>query len=147
MNLDRIKRDIKTEEGLSLKTYLCASGVMTIGYGHALLQEESYPGDISKEIAEALFATDLAKAIRGAESFVGPGPFSELSDARKHTLIDMAFNLGVAGLAKFKRLQAAILRQDWRDAAGEIINSQYARQLPHRAKRNRDRMLTGEEPE
>jgi lysozyme len=148
MDLERIAKDIKQEEGLRLKPYQCSKGVWTIGYGHTGgVKPEYYPDGIDQQMAEFLFDYDLDQAIRGAESFVGPGPFSELTDARQHCLCDLCLNIGIAGLAQFKRLQAAILAKDWLSAANEIKNSQYWTDVPARAARNRFRMLTGEEPE
>lgn len=42
-----------------------------------------------------------------------------LPDAAQLALVDMAFNLGVAGLAKFKKLHAAVMARDWLTAAAE----------------------------
>lgn len=147
MDLDRITRDIKDEEGLRLMPYLCSRSVWTIGYGHAIGKASYYPDGIDLGTAEYLIEHDIELAVCAAQSFVGEEIFRSLIDARQHALVDMAFNLGRAGIAKFKRLKKALIDEDYSKAAIEIMDSQYARQVPNRAKRNRDRMLTGREKE
>jgi len=56
----------------------------------------------------------------------------------------MAFNLGVPRLLKFKKTIAAIQREDWEEAAEQMLMSKWAIQVGSRAYRLADIMLTGE---
>lgn len=58
--------------------------------------------------------------------------FVELSDVRQAVVINMIFNLGSYGFAKFHRLHKALQYQNWTLAAAEILDSKAARQLPKR---------------
>ena len=60
--------------------------------------------------------------------------------AAKAVVTDMAYNLGPAGLADFKKFKGAIQAGDYNRAANEIGNSAYARQTGTRAQRNMDQL-------
>jgi lysozyme len=51
-------------------------------------------------------------------------------------LCDMAFNLGVKGLSKFRNMWRCLAEADYIGAAEELMDSKYAEQVPNRAKRN-----------
>ena len=51
-------------------------------------------------------------------------------------LCDMAFNLGVKGLSKFRNMWRCLAEEDYIGAAEELMDSKYAEQVPNRAKRN-----------
>jgi lysozyme len=59
--------------------------------------------------------------------------FDELSETRKSVLVNMAFNLGVAGLMKFKNMLKAVSEKRWEDASSEMLNSRWADQVGNRA--------------
>ena len=83
---------------------------------------------------ETLFSQDLNTALTGAKTLI-PG-WDSLSVARKRAITDLAYNVGVAGLAKFLRLIAAINTNDWEAAEKEIKNSLYYSQVGVRGRRN-----------
>ena len=64
---------------------------------------------------------------------------------RRAVLLSMAYQMGVDGLMKFKNMWAAINRQDWDDAADQMLDSKWARQTPERAGRHA-RIMRGENP-
>ncbi len=114
---------IKLNEGLRLKPYRCPSGKWTIGYGYNMeahgippwMVDKVLSGKgISEEDAERLLVGEVANCISVCEKIV-PG-FPALTLNRKIALVDMCFNLGPAGLAKFKNMLAAIGAQDWEKA-------------------------------
>ena len=72
------------------------------------------------------------------------GLLSVDNDARRSVLINMAFQLGVSGLMKFKRFIAAYRAGDFVTASKEMLDSRWAMQTPNRAKELSEQMLTGE---
>ena len=54
-------------------------------------------------------------------------------EVRDAALISMAYQLGVSGLFKFKRMIAAIKTQDWKEAEKQALDSRWAKQTPERA--------------
>lgn len=79
----------------------------------------------------ALLAQDIAESVAWART-VCPS-FDELHRGAQLALIDMAFNLGRAGLAGFQGMLAAIAVQDFAAAAAEALDSKWAAQVGHRA--------------
>ena len=58
--------------------------------------------------------------------------FASFTPARQAALISMAFNLGKPRLAGFRRMRAAINRDNWQGAAHEAENSLWASQTRRR---------------
>ena len=67
-----------------------------------------------------------------------------LDSVRQLVLMDMAFNMGVPRLCKFKLMWNAIHEQNWEAASREMLDSKWARQVGRRAKILSDAMASGE---
>jgi lysozyme len=131
--LDQLKRD----EGLRLTPYRCTAGKLTIGYGRNLEDV-----GISKEEAEFLLASDAAKAqISVAKALPW---FTKLTIPRQAVLVNMAFNMGIAGLLKFKNTLRLIETGEYAEAAKAMLDSKWAEQTGQRALRLSVQLNTGE---
>lgn len=85
---------IKTYEGLALRSYRCAAGRWTVGYGHTAT---ALPGqEIDEHKADELLQADL----RGFEKAVAELVQVPLNDNQFAALVSLAFNIGVAALAR-----------------------------------------------
>tara|TARA_R100000541_G_scaffold6375_1_gene13889 strand:+ start:54 stop:476 length:423 start_codon:yes stop_codon:yes gene_type:complete len=134
---DKIKDQLVLHEGLRLKPYKCTSGKLTIGVGRNLDD-----AGISEQEAFMLLDNDINKIIN---SLPFQFPFySELNDARKAVLINMAFNIGMSGLFKFKNMLAAIRNGDFEQASYEMLDSVWAEQVGNRARQLANQMASGE---
>lgn len=125
---------LKINEGFRANAYLDTTGHRTIGYGFNL------DAGITQTAAEALLraqAEDIAQTLSGYWWASG------LDDARLSVLIEVAFNVGVAGLLHFVKCLTAIGHQDWLNAAGELLNSDAAHLLPSRYHALSQILLTG----
>ena len=142
---------IKHDEGLSLKPYLCTSGFHTIGYGHnldyhpigiplELLQKYG----ISEEGAIVLLNEDMECCISKLDNI---RVFNTLSLPRKVVLINMCYNLGFPRLTMFKKMFQALNSGSYVMASYEMLDSKWADQVPKRAKRLADTMLTNVLPD
>lgn len=142
-----LKDQLKYEEGLALKTYLCPAGKRTIGYGHNLdakpyLEGNKIPDEITEEVADVLLEHDIDEVYELlAKSWTG---FLLLEGARRDALVNMAFQIGIGRLSGFRQLHDALLRCDWHRATAEALDSTWATQTPARAKRVANQFLTGE---
>lgn len=136
MILEQLKRD----EGFRGEPYKCTEGYWTIGYGRNL---ETNP--LTEDEAEILLKNDinytLARLI--AVDLLPSVEMDELTP-REAVWLNMAFQLGVAGLLRFKKAISAYIEEDYRTCAEELLNSRWAIQTPNRAHRMADQMLTGE---
>ena len=117
---------LKRHEGRSLKPYKCTANKTTIGYGRNL-----DGNGISLEEAEIMLIND----IREVESELSRKlmAFISLSKPRQDALVNMGFNLGVAGLLKFNNMIEALNHADYERAAREMLNSKWAKQVGKRA--------------
>jgi lysozyme len=124
--MSKLLEQIKYHEGLRLKPYVCTAGKLTIGYGRNLEDR-----GITKYEAELLLSHDLAEVenqLKDKLEF-----WNALDHVRQAVLINMAFNIGINGLMKFKKTLAMIGTGDYSDAAIEMMDSKWARQVPKRA--------------
>lgn len=124
--MSKLLDQIKHHEGLRLKPYRCTEGKLTIGYGRCLDTR-----GITKYEAELLLTHDAAEIIEQlscAFSF-----WRLLNEPRKAVLVNMAFNIGVQGLLKFKKTLSLIESGDYSSASIEMMDSKWAKQVPSRA--------------
>lgn len=122
---------IKKHEGLRLDPYKCTAGRLTIGYGRNLEDR-----GITLEEAEMFLNNDMDQIREELHNSISG--YEEMPVMVKAVLYDMAYNLGISGLLKFKRFLAALGSQDYQKAAKEMMISTWARQVPKRAAELRD---------
>ncbi len=67
----------------------------------------------------------------------------DLDDQRQMILLDMAFNMGVPRLGKFKKMWAAIEDGDMIEASKQALDSRWASQVGRRAERLAERLTSG----
>ena len=134
---EEVVERIKQEEGFMPKVYLDSRGFKTIGYG-TLLED-----GITREEAEWLLKYRLETMIREIIYSSEGDTFQAMPNGIKKSLIDMAYNLGVPRLLKFKRMWAALRVSAWNEAAYECLDSNYAKQVPKRAQLNADIIRAG----
>ena len=118
-----IEEYIKGNEVLRLMPDDDSLGLTTIGYGRCL-----ETNGITQDEADMLFANDInvvADELR--KIFLD---FDSLRYSQQKALMDMCFNLGSTRLRRFKKMIAAIEAGDFNEAAVELLDSRYAKQLP-----------------
>lgn len=111
-------------------------GHPTIGIGRSL-----DTNGISAEESAYLFSHDIESCLAALSGRLIW--WSQLDGVRQRVLVNMAFNVGINGLMKFRKTLAAIQARDWATAAAEILDSNAARQLPVRYERLAEMMRTG----
>ena len=126
MITDALISSVKRHEGLRLKMYKCTAGKNTIGYGRNLDDV-----GISADEAELMLKHDLENAEIDAKRFP---VFEKLNQVRKDVLIEMVFNLGYSRLCGFKKMFAALERKDYDEAANQMLDSKWARDVGERAR-------------
>ena len=126
MHLLAAKEMLKRHEGLRLYVYECSAGKKTIGYGRNLQDK-----GITEAEAEAMLDSDIEYT---EERLVSSFEFyKHLDDVRKAVLIDLAFNIGMAGLKGFRKMLKALEEGDYSEAAIQLLDSKYSTQVPNRA--------------
>lgn len=130
MSLGMIRRlalaeRIKDHEGFRSKPYRCSAGKLTIGYGRNIEDV-----GITKSEAERLLLNDLEVASLSVAPIANR---LKLNEARKGVLVEMVYNLGLNGMLGFKKMLAAIEAEDYEQAAVEMLDSKWAKQVGQRA--------------
>ena len=116
---------LQTEEGFRSRPYRDTRGVLTVGFGTSL--------DVGLTRPEATFLLRSRLERLGQCVAEHWQPWEAAGPRAKQVLLDMAYELGCAGVLKFTRMLAALARRDFPAAAAEIADSRYAHQVPHRA--------------
>jgi lysozyme len=145
-------------EGLRLQVYKDTLGIDTIGIGRNLedrgiTKEELADLDIPTiehvyeygitEADAVYLATNDVQIVE--EELVRAHPcVDRLDSVRQLILIDMAFNMGVPRLCKFKKMWAAVECGDYPTAAKEMLDSRWAKQVKGRATKLANAMHNGE---
>ena len=124
-------------EGLKLFPYHCTADKLTIGVGRNLEDR-----GISNDEAAYLLKNDIEIVER--ELLEAQPLVSMLDPVRQRVLVDMGFNLGTPTLMKFQKMWDAIEDEDWAEAADQMMDSKWARQVGRRAERLCQAMARGE---
>ena len=127
IDIEKLMNELKVDEGFRDKVYKCSAGKLTIGYGWNLEDNE-----LPERIAEMMLSYAIGDKLQSLERLSW---WCELSGARKRAIVNMAFNIGVAGVLKFKKMIAAIERKDFTQAALEMDDSKWSKQVGARADR------------
>ena len=121
--------DIKAEEGFSAVVYKCTEGFDTIGYGTKM--------PITKEEAELLLEHRLKAMKAQLTSYLYD---LDIKDEAWDILFNMAYQLGVNGVLKFKKMIEALRVKNYKEASKQGMDSLWAKQTPQRANRLMKRM-------
>ena len=133
-----LRRQLERHEGRRLKVYRCTAGYLTIGVGRNLEGR-----GITNDEADYLLDHDIDLCIAGLEARYAW--FTGLDAVRQRAMVDLAFNLGLAGLATFRKCLAAMARTDYDAAANELHDSAWFTQVGVRGPRIVGMVRTGTE--
>lgn len=137
-----------SHEGLRLQVYDDATGAYirsgtrvignpTIGIGTLVCA----PGGITEAEARLLLSNRIAIATAAADR-LAPG-LQQADPVRFDVLVEMAFQMGGNGLAKFTNTLQAVRDRRWADAAAGMLASTWALQTPNRAQALAEVMRSG----
>ena len=157
-NREDLVQKLITHEGLRLQVYKDTLGIDTIGIGRNLedrgITDEElewmdipnmdtiYEYGISE--ADAMYLAQNDVQIVEEELLRSHPCVEELDSVRQLILIDMAFNMGVPRLNKFKKMWAAIHEKNFPTAAKEMLDSRWANQVKSRSTKLAHAMHHGE---
>ena len=130
MNLDNLVISIKENEGFRAEVYQDTLGFDTVGFGTKM--------PISKKEATVLLRMRLNDKI---EELARRKPlFTQLSHEAQEILAEMAYQLGVTGLLKFRKTWLYLEEGENESASVEMLDSLWAKQTPNRAKELSERL-------
>ena len=143
MNIEKLREELKVDEGVKYEIYLDHLGLKTCGIGHLIREGDEEHGkpvgtEVYKERVNELFAEDVKVTLN--ECSLLYGGFTDLPEEVQHILANMMFNMGRPRLSRFHKMRKAIQAGDWKEAALQMKDSRWYKQVPNRAERLVKRM-------
>jgi len=143
MNIDKLREQLKIDEGVKYEIYLDHLGYPTFGIGHLITEADEEHGKpvgtpITEERVNSVFDKDVEIYVSEAKK-VFP-KLAELPSEAQEVIVNMTFNMGAPRLSKFKKFIAAVEARNWDTASVEMMDSRWAKQVGNRAIRLRDRI-------
>lgn len=132
----KLRRSLIKHEGFNKFPYLDTYAHVTIGIGYNLSER-----GIDDDWINAQYAKDVAYFYHMLDSTF-PW-FAKLNEDRQIVLVDMAF-MGWRHFLTFEDMLKALSTGDYKQAAAEMISSEWAGQVKSRAKELATAMFTGE---
>jgi len=139
--IEQLTTQLRRDEGTKATTYQDHLGFWTIGVGRLIDSRKPGAGLRPDEI-DYLLRKDISDRVAALTKAL-PW-FDRLDEARQGVLLNMAFQLGTAGLLGFKSTLALVADGKYAEASEQMIKSKWATQTPARAKRLAEQMKTGE---
>lgn len=140
-NISDVADRIWVDEGFVPYVYEDSKGYLTIGPG--ILVDERRGGGIDEEEGRYLLMRRLMKRLQQLRDRFSW--FKRLDPVRQQIIVCMSYQLGVNGVAGFRRMCIALDKGDYIEAAAEMLDSVWAREeTPERAKRLAGIMERGE---
>lgn len=134
--METILQQLIRHEGLRLKPYKCSAGKLTIGVGRNLDDN-----GITEAEAMYLLQNDIISCMREVDTQFPEAKNLDLK--RYNVIINMCFNIGAVRLRGFKKMWIAIAGEDYKEAAKQMLDSKWARQVGKRAIELSETMRTG----
>ena len=139
----RLKDEVSADEGVVLEVYLDHLGYPTVGVGHLILEGDQEYGEgtgfkINQTRCDELFYQDIKNVLNDCEGHLSE--WSTYPEEVKLIVANMAFNLGITRLKKFKMMFSALNEGDWVEASKQGLDSKWAKQVYNRAHRLMDRL-------
>ena len=129
MDRQKLREELKRDEGIRLKPYQDSLGVTTIGVGRNLRDVGLRHSEV-----DVMLGNDIEVAISHAlEIFPRWG---SLPAPVQHVIVNMIFQLGRRGFNGFRRFISHVKCHNWPAAADELLDSAAARQAPARFERH-----------
>ena len=143
MNIEKLREELKIDEGVKYEVYLDHLGLPTCGIGHLITDEDEEHGKsvgpaVSEERVNELFELDIEATI--GECNILYENFNSLPEEVQLIIANMMFNMGRPRLSKFVKMKEAVNNKDWTEASVQMKDSKWYSQVPNRAGRLIERM-------
>lgn len=138
--MSKLADQLLRDEGFKSSVYQDHLGYWTIGIGRMIDPRKG--GGITQDEAKYLLENDISR-VNQELALTYPWT-TELDDARRGVLQNMAFQMGLPKLQGFKKTLEMVRTGQYLAASQEMLNSTWAQQTPQRAQRLSKQMLTGE---
>ena len=143
MNLEILRTQLAIDEGVKNEIYLDHLGLPTFGIGHLITNsDEEYGEDVGTPVSDdrvkECFESDVKQVIKDCQILYDD--FNDLPEEAQLIIANMMFNMGRPRLSKFKGMKRGVDARDWNQAADEMVDSRWYKQVTNRANRLVERM-------
>ena len=143
MNMEKLREELETDEGVKYEVYNDHLGYATFGIGHLILDSDPEQGSsvgtpVSESRVAEAFQSDIVQVVSDCETLYSD--FESLPEDAQRIIANMMFNMGRPRLRKFKGMKRGVDSRDWNAAADEMVDSAWYRQVTNRAERLVTRM-------
>ena len=138
MNVDKLREQLKIDEGCVYKIYNDHLGYPTFGIGHLVIESDPENGQalgtsVSEDRVTSAFDSDIAIVLSDCNKLYPD--FESLPEEAQQIIANMMFNLGYPRLSKFRGMKAGVDAKDWNRTADEMVDSRWYAQVGKRAER------------
>ena len=143
MDIEKLREELKADEGVKYEVYLDHLGLPTCGIGHLIKDSDpEYELEVGTEIGEErvndLFEQDIEVTIDECRKLYYD--FDKLPEEAQHIIANMMFNMGRPRLSRFHKMKRAVENREWKEASNEMKDSKWYKQVTNRAERLCERM-------
>ena len=143
MDINKLREQLKIDEGVKYEVYDDHLGYKTFGIGHLVkTTDEEYGAPVGTPVSEERVNTVFDKDV---ETYIDEskkvfGNLEDMPQEAQQVIVNMCFNMGAPRLSQFKKFIKAIHDEDWKTASVEMLDSRWASQVGVRANRLSDRI-------
>ena len=143
MNLEKLREELEIDEGCKYEIYLDHLGYPTFGIGHLIIDDDpEYGWEVGASIdtvrVHEAFESDIEGVLSDCSKLYSD--FGDLPEEAQRVIANMMFNMGLTRLSKFKGMKRGVDSRNWNQAADEMVDSRWYRQVTNRADRLVERM-------
>ena len=143
MDIEKLREQLKIDEGCVYELYNDHLGFATFGIGHLVLESDPENGqEVGTPVSESrvieAFEQDVQTVL--SDCAILYPDFDELPEEVQQIVANMMFNMGRPRLSAFKGMKAGVDARDWNEAADQMVDSRWYRQVGARAERLVERM-------
>ena len=143
MDIEKLRDQLKIDEGCVNSVYLDHLNLPTVGIGHLVTEwDDEYGKPVGTEVSEdrvnELFDQDVQVTIDECKLLYNN--FNELPEEAQQIIANMMFNMGRPRLSRFHKMKRAVDAGDWVEAGNQMKDSRWYDQVTTRAERLVERM-------
>ncbi|HGF7373659.1 TPA: glycoside hydrolase family protein [Vibrio cholerae] len=135
---------LEFEEGYREKPYHCSEGYPTVGIGKKIGPKgcslDCYDFSVSRDVANLWLSEEINSVNDELNKL---NWYLDLNPDRQVIITSMAYQMGLSGLLKFKKMISSLERGNWDEAAYQALDSRWAKQTPKRANRHAEVLRSG----
>jgi len=143
MDIEKLREQLKIDEGCVYELYNDHLGFPTFGIGHLVIESDPENGqEVGTPVSESrvieAFEQDVQTVL--SDCTILYPDFEELPEEAQQVIANMMFNMGRPRLSAFKGMKAGVDSREWNEAADQMVDSRWYRQVGARAERLVERM-------